>query len=264
VIIKTISGEVEVVLIASDGTQALTSIPNGNEITFEPQTSTIIANPENTYTIDIMIGDTLISLIPGTSDYADVEPPQIIINSLINDGNSFNFGNIPPTPTCTAQDELSGVNGNCSVTGYQTGVGTHQIQFIASDLAGNTNTITINYQILPWSLLGFYPPVDMNGIVNTVKGGSTVPLKFEVFSGSIGKTSTSDISSFTQNTISCSTLIGNPEDAVEITTTSSTGLKYTSGQFHANWKTPQSPNTCWKVKVVTTDGSSLSAFFKLN
>jgi len=263
VIIKTISGEVEVVFIASDGTQASTSIPSGNEITFEPQTSIITANPDNTDTIIIMSGNTLIPISPGSSDYTDITPPQITINSLINDGNSFYFGTIPPAPTCTAQDVLSGINGNCSVTGYQTGVGTHQIQFSASDLAGNTNTITIHYQILPWSMLGFYPPVDMNGIVNTVKGGSTVPLKFQVFSGSIEKTSTSDISSFTQNTISCSALVGNPEDAIEITTNDLTGLKYTGGQFHANWKTPKSPNTCWKVKVVTIDGSSLSAFFKL-
>jgi hypothetical protein len=32
------------------------------------------------------------------------------------------------------------------------------------------------------TLKGFYAPVDMgNSVVNTAKGGSTVPLKFEVF-----------------------------------------------------------------------------------
>ena len=263
VTVKTISGVVEVVLIASDGIQASTSIPSGNEITFEPQTSAINSNPQNTDTIVIMSGNTTIPLSPGSSDYTDIEPPEITINSLINDGNSFPFGNVPPAPTCTAQDVLSGVVGGCSVIGYQTGVGTHQIQFSASDLAGNTNTITIHYQVLPWSILGFYNPVDMGGVVNTVKGGSTVSMKFEVFAGSIERTSTSDISSFTQNSISCTTLLGHPEDAVEITTTGSTGLKYTSGQFHANWKTPQSPNTCWEVKVTTIDGTNLSAFFKL-
>ena len=30
---------------------------------------------------------------------------------------------------------------------------------------------------------GYYQPVDMNGVWNTVKGGSTVPLKFELFAG---------------------------------------------------------------------------------
>ncbi len=38
---------------------------------------------------------------------------------------------------------------------------------------------------------GFYAPVDVNGVLNTVKGGSTVPLKFEVFAGSTELTDTS-------------------------------------------------------------------------
>lgn len=54
-------------------------------------------------------------------------------------------------------------------------------------------------------------------------------------------------------------------DAVEITNTGGTSLKYdgSSGQFHANWKTPKSPNTCWEVKTTTTNGPSISAYFKL-
>jgi len=45
-------------------------------------------------------------------------------------------------------------------------------------------------------MTGFYAPVDMNGVVNTVKSGQTVPLKFNVYDGQIEKTSTSDITSF--------------------------------------------------------------------
>ena len=51
------------------------------------------------------------------------------------------------------------------------------------DKAGNTTTVSRTYTVQKWTLKGFYPPVDMNGVVNTVKGGSTVPLKFEVFAG---------------------------------------------------------------------------------
>ena len=50
---------------------------------------------------------------------------------------------------------------------------------------GSTGSAT--FEIAPWSQLGFYKPVDMivNGleVVNVVKGGSTVPLKFNVFAG---------------------------------------------------------------------------------
>ena len=51
--------------------------------------------------------------------------------------------------------------------------------------AGDANhlgaTASATFQIAAWTLKGFYQPVDMNGVWNTVKGGSTVPLKFEVF-----------------------------------------------------------------------------------
>ncbi|MGQ0792090.1 MAG: PxKF domain-containing protein [Nitrosopumilaceae archaeon] len=262
VIVKTITGEVEVVLIASDGTQASTSIPNGNEITFDPQTSTINANPENTDIIVIMIENTFIPISPGSSNFVDVEPPQITINSLINDGDSFNFGNIPPEPTCIAQDDLSGVDGDCSVIGYQTIVGIHQIQFIASDLAGNTNTITIDYQILPWSIAGFYLPVDMGEVLNSVKGGSTVPLKFEVFQGTTELTETS-IAQLIQQNVQCDTSM--VIDEVEITTTGNTELRYDqdSSQFIFNWKTPKLPGTCWDITLETTDESSIVAHFTL-
>ena len=48
----------------------------------------------------------------------------------------------------------------------------------------NGSSSTATFTINPWTLSGFYQPVDMGGVVNTVKGGSTVPLKFEAFSGS--------------------------------------------------------------------------------
>ena len=71
----------------------------------------------------------------------------------------------------------------------------------AHDLAGNTTTQTRAYSVAAWSNHGFYQPVDM-GVLNLVKGGSTVPLKFEVFAGT-ELTSTSAVSSFKVGTVSC-------------------------------------------------------------
>ena len=50
-------------------------------------------------------------------------------------------------------------------------------------------TFTVN----AWTITGFYQPVDMNGVVNTVKGGSTVPLKFNIYAGGVERTSVSDV-----------------------------------------------------------------------
>jgi hypothetical protein len=104
----------------------------------------------------------------------------------------------------------------------------------------------------------------MGGVLNTVKGGSTVPLKFEVFSGTTELTTTSSITSFTTGKVGCSS--GTTEDAIEeIAPTGGTTLRYdnTGGQFIQFWKTPTGANTCYKATVTTSDGSTLSALFKI-
>ncbi len=114
-----------------------------------------------------------------------------------------------------------------------------------------------------WTLNGFYRPVDMSGTLNIVKGGSTVPLKFEVFAGPTELTDTSVVKSLTQTKIACETSA--PTDVIEVTTTGGTSLRYdtTDGQFIQNWKTPKLPGNCYQVTMTTQDGSSLSALFKL-
>jgi hypothetical protein len=54
-------------------------------------------------------------------------------------------------------------------------------------------------------------------------------------------------------------------DDIELTATGGTSLRYdaTGGQFIYNWQTPRTAGACYKVTVSFTDGSSLSAYFKL-
>lgn len=114
-----------------------------------------------------------------------------------------------------------------------------------------------------WTLYGFYQPVDMN-VWNTVKGGSTVPFKFEVFAGPTELTDVAVIDSFTANGATCPGA-STPTDDIEFTTTGGTSLRYdpVAGQFIQNWKTPKKPGTCYEVIMKTDDGSTLSAFFIL-
>lgn len=153
----------------------------------------------------------------------------------------------------------------CTVSGYSTAVGTHTLTATATDAAGNTATESRSYTVAAWTLKGFYQPVDMNGVWNTVKNGSTVPFKFEVFAGSTELTATTVVSSFTAVQVQCGS--GSAiEDAIEeFADTGATTLRYdaVSGQFVRNWATPKKPGTCWKVTMTTQDGSSLSALFKL-
>jgi len=155
----------------------------------------------------------------------------------------------------------------CGVSGAHTAVGDYTI----ACSGGQDDNYSFTYvngtlHVLAWTLTGFYQPVDMNGVLNTVKGGSTVPLKFEIFAGPVGTnelTSTSSVFSFTQTKIACDGSM--PTDQIEVTTTGGTSLRYdtVAGQFIQNWQTPKSAGQCYKVTMTTLDGSALVALFKL-
>ncbi|MGN7149381.1 PxKF domain-containing protein [Arthrobacter sp. SAFR-179] len=189
----------------------------------------------------------------------DKTAPAVSFDSVIADGY---FGSTAAKPTCTASDTLSGVSGSCVVSGYDTGVGLHTLTATATDLAGNSTTVEQTYTVKAWTLKGFYQPVDMNGVLNTVKNGSTVPAKFEIFAGDTELTDPS-LAKFTAKQVACSLL--SPIDDIETTATGNTSLRYdaTSGQFIYNWKTPAMAGSCYTLTMTANDGSSISANFKL-
>ncbi len=197
----------------------------------------------------------------------DKTAPTTPTFSGMADGTSYDFGKVPAAPTCDSSDALSGLVG-CLVTTQDVNpaaVGTHTYTATATDVAGNTSTNTLTYTVNPYRWTGFYSPVDMGGVVNTVKGGSTVPLKFEVFNGSTEITDVAAVKVFRAKLVSCTGLSATT-DSVETTSTGGTGLRYdtTGGQFIQNWKTPTGAGTCYSVSVTTNDGSTWSeAFFKI-
>jgi hypothetical protein len=193
----------------------------------------------------------------------DVDKTAPAVQLVGGPQGSYYYGDAPADPTCDASDDLSGL-ASCVVTGGGTTVGSHSFVATATDLAGNTATATLNYSVLPWTTKGFYSPVDMGGVWNTVKGGSTVPLKFELFAGPTELTSTSAVASFKTQKVSCSTSAAS-EDAIELVTTGGTSLRYdsTGGQFVQNWKTPTGAGTCYSATMTSADGSSLVALFKI-
>ena len=98
---------------------------------------------------------------------------------------------------------------------------------------------------------------------NTIKGGQTVPLKFELFTtaGGTELTSVSDVLGFTLVGLPCMTGWEDPLDP-DFTTQGATVLRYSDGQFIQNWETPKGANKCYRVTMTARDGSQLSAFFK--
>lgn len=219
------------------------------------------ANQSVTGTATDWAGNTATDTAAGIN--IDKTAPSVALSGGPTAGGSYYYGSSPAAPTCVASDALSGLDGSCAVTGGGTNVGAHTYTATATDLAGNQNTATLAYTVLPWDLKGFYSPVDLGGVWNTVKGGATVPLKFEVFAGG-ELTSTSAVKAFTVKGVACPGASAATDD-IEMVTTGGTSLRYdsTAGQFIQNWQTPKKPGVCYNVAMTTQDGSSVSANFQL-
>jgi hypothetical protein len=115
--------------------------------------------------------------------------------------------------------------------------------------------------VSPLKVVGFHSPVSqVPGAINTVKGGSTVPLKFNVYVDGVEKTDTSGLQ-FAVWAVGCASSAG--EDPVDFTTTGGTELRYSGGSFIQSWKTPTVPG-CYLVRMTTSaDGLSLNALFNV-
>jgi MBG domain-containing protein/Big-like domain-containing protein len=209
--------------------------------------------------------------------------------SKVFDGSPFTAFTRTITGFVNGENE-SVISGTVSYGGNAIGataVGTYTITPIVAGLSATNyafspqnGTLTIG----AWNAQGhgFYAPVGVANSIftaapgtppttnpgeywNTAKGGSTIPLKFNVFAGEVEKTSLSDIAGFQAAKLNaCSG--GSGEEVVEFVTTGSTNLRYdtTAMQWIQNWQTPKvNTDSCYRAWVTFRDGSSLEAFFKL-
>ena len=173
----------------------------------------------------------------------------------------------PVTFTTSATDVVAGAPPvTCTPpSGATFAPGAHTVSCLSTDGHGNTATGSFSVNVVFDISGGFLQPVNPNAL-NTVKGGSTVPLKFQVRTASGGYiTSLSIIQGFVLTQVQCSALT-TELDEVEFTTTGQTTLKYDtpSNQFHQNWQTPKKPGNCYRVEVVFTGGlQRLTANFQL-
>jgi hypothetical protein len=211
---------------------------------------------------------------PATADVTNIDVdltgPVVVAfdGTELVDGGQYAYLFVPAGPTgCTSTDAISGPAG-CLVSGYGDAVGAHSILGSATDVAGNTGTGTLDYEVLAWTLEGFSKPIDTTGF-NSLRAGGTAQLKFEVFAGSIQLTSVDIIASVGVEQIACppeptkSKGSGGGGSGAGGGATSSTVEASGGGRFNLRWQSPELPDTCWRVTVGTIDGSSLSASFRL-
>ena len=254
---------VNIACSAADGGSGLATSANFSLVTSVAAGTEVANASTNSAPVTDNVGNST-TAGPIAGNKIDRKAPTNInfVGGGITNGGTYYYGFVPAGPTgCTADDGGSGL-ASCDVTGGGTTVGAHSYVATATDNVGNADTATLSYTVLAWTLKGFYQPVDMNNVVNTVKNGSTVPLKFEIYAGDTELTLTSYVKGLTYTAVSCSTA---PTDEIELTATGQTSLRYdaTSGQFIFNWKTPSTANACYRVTMTAQDGSTLIALFKL-
>ena len=176
-----------------------------------------------------------------------------------DNGASYVLGTAP-TAACSTSDALSGVA--TAATMSQTGgpVGEITVNCTgATDNAGNTGQAAVTYTVV-YDFTGFFRPVDNPTVVNVVKAGSAIPVKF-----SLGGDQGLGIMAAGYPkvvTTTCST--GAIQDAIEETVTAGgSSLTYdtVAGHYVYVWKTSKTWTGCRQLQVKLIDGTMHVANF---
>jgi hypothetical protein len=172
---------------------------------------------------------------------------------------SFTCSDDGGVATCTATNDGADIANGTAV--HSAPYGTHTLVVTATDLSKNTTTLTVTYTV-GFRFSGFFQPVDNPPILNVVKAGLGVPVKFSL-GGNQG------LSIFAAGSPS-STAIGcdnaAPTEDIDTTgTATQSGLSFDSksGQYTYVWNTSKSwANTCRRLNVTLMDGTVHVANFK--
>ena len=182
----------------------------------------------------------------------------------VGDGATYILGSVPAAD-CSTTDGLSGVDrqATLNVTGGPLGSITATCDG-ALDRAGNPGSAGVTYDVI-YDFDGFFSPVDDLPVLNRVKAGSAIPVKFSL-GGDQGLDifAEADGSSFPRSEpIPCGST--DPVDRVEQTVTaSSSGLTYdaTTGLYTYVWKTSRGWTGCRQLVVRLDDGREYTANFQ--
>jgi hypothetical protein len=168
------------------------------------------------------------------------------------------------TFTTSASDIVDGtVSVTCTPSSGATfAPGMHTVSCTTTDSHHNPSNGAFAVTVLFDLGSGFLQPVNPAAL-NTVKGGSTVPLKWTVRTPSGGEISAlSIVNRFVLTQVLCGSLT-TVVDEVDFTTTGGTELRYSGGQFIQNWQTPKKAGSCYRIDIVFIGGQKLSANFQL-
>ena len=194
----------------------------------------------------------------------DLTSPVVTIAGIA-DGGVYTVGSVP-SATCLTTDALSGVAASAVVAvtgGTSNSVGTFAVSCTgARDHAGNTGSATASYSVR-YAFSGFFAPVNNLPIVNAVRAGQTVPVKFSLsrnFGLGVLQGGTA-----TSVGVGCTSGVLDP---VEVTVTNPGASQFAydplTNEYQFNWKTERAwAGSCRRLLVRLDDGTLQTADFRL-
>jgi hypothetical protein len=193
----------------------------------------------------------------------DVTDPSVVVKAGVAQTSVGTPLSLSGLFTCA--DAGSGV-ASCEASGIDVSTptlngATRTFTVTATDRVGRTSTATGEYRVL-FAFRGFFQPVDNLPVINSVKAGSAVPVKFSL-GGNYG------LNIFATGNPKSGPITCGVADAItnlETTLTAgSSSLSYDAGSntYHYVWKTDKAwAGTCRQLVVGLADGSLHRANFK--
>jgi len=191
----------------------------------------------------------------------DTTPPTISGYENISAFATSGSGNVVTYPNITASDLVDGsVPVTCTPPSGSIFLGTKTVECTATDAHNNTATITFTVSVL-YNWAGFFQPVDNYPVMNVVKAGSAVPIKFNL-GGNLG------LNIFSAGYPRAMAIVGDSlseSDISETVTPGGSSLTYDglANQYIYVWKTEKSwAGTSKQLQLKLADGTTHVANFK--
>jgi hypothetical protein len=133
----------------------------------------------------------------------------------------------------------------------------------ATDNAGNTNSASASYAV-HYKFVGFSSPVDNGSVLNVVKAGQAIPLKWQLTDANNVPVTNLSGATVTASSLSCS--LGTTTDRLEEVAAGSSGLQNLGGGYYQfNWKSPASyAKSCKTLNLDMGEGLKRTALFQFS
>jgi hypothetical protein len=175
---------------------------------------------------------------------------------------AFTLGAAGAMVSAAVTDALSGpVAALVTAAADTSTAGAKTVSLTGADAAGHALTVTCEYRVA-YVFGGFQQPVDEGGILNVVKAGRAIPLKWRLTDAAGAPVTSLTMASVAVQGLDCAA--GTSADLVEETVAGGSGLQNLGdGYYQLNWKTPSSyANSCKTLRLDLGEGLSHTALFK--